>query len=54
MVWILKFESFKQFYIDEVYQTKNLGKVTLRSNQSNPKAAKKLTLMIDEINPKQW
>ena len=51
MVYILKFESFKQFYIDEVYQIKNPGKVTPRSSQSNPKAAKKLTLILMKLTP---
>ena len=49
--WTLKvFETVLHW----LYQTKKLMKVTPRSDQSNPKATKKVTpmSMIDQSNPK--
>ena len=36
------------------YQTNNPIKVTPRSDQNNPKAARKVSPMINQRNPKQW
>ena len=51
-----KFWTLKVFQtvLHWLYQTKNLIKVTQRSDQRNPKAARKVTPMIDQSNPKQW
>ena len=49
-----KFWTLKMFQtvLHWLYQTKNLIKVTPRSDQSKPKTARKVTLMIDQSNPK--
>ena len=49
--WILK--VFKTV-LHWLYQTNNPIKVTPRSDQSIPKAARKVTPMIDLSNSKQW